>query len=187
MGRRGEAEGEMVEVGGGVKYGWAWKSAVYPDWLRQPRWCRVGWERGLKGDGLFANCGHFWPEHDRFNDHFNAWLNRAETWNAVLWGGVGGGCMFCFLGFVFRLCTGRKRVHSWFSMSPGLLVPEQWMIVSADISARHAGEGLLALPRPTTQMPHVFEVQQNRGAEGKHPGDINLMRTIHHRCVRWRD
>lgn len=23
------------------------------------RCCRVGWEWGLKGDGLFANCGHF--------------------------------------------------------------------------------------------------------------------------------
>lgn len=44
-----------------------------------------GWlEGGLKRDGLFANCGHFWPEHDRFNDYFNVLLNTTETWNAIV-------------------------------------------------------------------------------------------------------
>lgn len=79
MERRGEAEGQT-----GEKYGWDWKFAReskpeaaalgwWPGWLRE----------GLKGDGLFANCGHFWPEHDKFNDYFNALLSTTETWSAI--------------------------------------------------------------------------------------------------------
>lgn len=30
-----------------------------------------GFARALKGDGLFANCGHFCTEHGRFNDYSN--------------------------------------------------------------------------------------------------------------------
>lgn len=51
-----------------VAVGW------WPGWLRE----------GLKGDGLFAHCGHFWPERDKFNDYFNALLNKVETWNAMV-------------------------------------------------------------------------------------------------------
>lgn len=80
MERRGEAEGQT-----GEKYGWDWKSARES----KPEAAVVGWLQGwlrggLKGDGLFANCGHFWPEHGGFNDYLNGLLNTTETWNAIV-------------------------------------------------------------------------------------------------------
>lgn len=107
MERRGEAEGQM---GGVCVGGWVWMSLKVHRESRPEaeaaRWCRVGWEWGLKGDGLFANCGHFWPEHDGFNDHFNAWLNRAETWNAV-----GGGASVFRVLFSDSVCKERAFIH----------------------------------------------------------------------------
>lgn len=78
MERRGEAEGQ---TGGNMDE--TESLCMNPhqrlQWLGYSR----GWlGEGLKGDGLFANCGHFWPEHDRFNGYFNMLLNTTETWNA---------------------------------------------------------------------------------------------------------
>lgn len=80
MERRGEAEGQT-----GGKYGWDRKSVRES----KPAAAVAGWGwgwlgGGLKGHGLFANCGHLWPEQDRFNGYFNTLLNTTETWNAIV-------------------------------------------------------------------------------------------------------
>lgn len=146
------------------------------------RWCRVGWEWRLKGDGLFANCGHFWPEHDGFNDHFNAWLNRAETWNAV-------GEELLFLGFCFQTLYRKKEcsfmVQLWAQTSTP--VCNEWLLDMTYWFLAVSCSAICSLSVPTAKLPYVFEEQQNRGTKRKHSGDINLIRTIHHPCVRWRD
>lgn len=125
--------------------------------------CRVGWEWGLKGDGLFANCGHFWPEHDEFNDHFNAWLNRPETWNATMVEGVR------FSGFCFQSLYRNKEcsfmVQRW-TQVPTSVCSEWWwaatlwraglLVCACDATC------LLSVPT-TTKLPYVFVKQQNRG------------------------
>lgn len=64
----GEERGSWRADGGGT-HGWDGKSAresepeaVLIGWL--------GWEGGgLKGDGWFADCGHFWSEHGGFDNY----------------------------------------------------------------------------------------------------------------------
>lgn len=118
------------------------------------RWCRVGWEWGLKGDGLFANCGHFWPEHDGFNDHFNAWLNRAETWNAV-----GGGASRFRVLFSDSVCEERAFIHgSTASTSVG-----SKRLLAATFSYDVLLARCLFHVPTATKLPSVFEEQQNTG------------------------
>lgn len=126
------------------------------------RCCRVGWEWGLKGDGLFANCGHFWPEHDGFNDHFNAWLNRAETWNAVV---VLVGVRF--LGFCFQSLYRKKEcsfmVQRWAQVPAS--VCSEWLLAATfqcDMLVSGCASCALSVPT-TTKLPYVFVEQQNRG------------------------
>lgn len=170
MERRGEAEGQM---GGWVGGGEIWMSLKVHRESRPEaeaaRWCRVGWEWGLKGDGLFANCGHFWPEHDGFNDHFNAWLNRAETWNAV-----GGGASVFRVLFSDSVCEERVFIHgSSTSMGTECLLAPTFSYDAVCFTFQQ-------------QQSCLLSSRSNR-IQGKQPADIHLIRTIHQRWDTWRE
>lgn len=147
------------------------------------RWCQVGWEWGLKGDGLFANCGHFWPEHDRFNDHSIAWLNRAETWNAV-W--VGRASVFRVL-FSDSACEERVFIHG---STVSTSVCSKWLLAPTcrcDVLVSWCGFTMRYVRFSFQRQQSCLPSSRSNRTEGKHPGDINLISTIHQRCDRRRD
>lgn len=60
---------------------------------------------GLKGDGLFSNCGHFWPQHDSSKATLNHyWLQQNLKYYSKR--------RFCFRESFFSLSTGRKASSS---------------------------------------------------------------------------